>query len=195
MGKWINKILEPTGATDSDHHIALEDMARLAEGTLDQAARENLFHHINRCARCYEILQETLKDASFAATVHPSPVPWWKTKTALALAASIFLLFIIGGQLVFKQWSQDSGVILATFDLDQELKDILLENDVLRFGKGARLNRLVVVLRQKGLQVKNLDFVELSQPYYQKKSLFGPREVLHVRIENNVAYLEVKEVD
>jgi hypothetical protein len=195
MGKWINKILEPTGATDSDHHIALEDMARLTEGTLDRAVRENLFHHINRCARCYEILQETLKDASFAATVHPSPVPWWKTKTALALAASIFLLFIIGGQLVFKQWSQDSGVILASFDLDQELKDILLENDVLRFGKGARLNRLVVVLQQKGLQVENLDFVELSQPYYQKKSLFGPREVLHVRIENNVAYLEVKEVD
>ena len=196
MGKWINKILEPTGATDSDHHIALEDMARLAEGTLNRAARENLFHHINRCARCYAILQETLKDASFAATVQPSPpVPWWKTKTALALAASIFLLFIIGGQLVFKQWSQDSGVILASFDLDQELKDILLENDVLRFGKGARLNRLVVVLRQKGLQVENLDFVELSQPYYQKKSLFGPREVLHVRIENNVAYLKVKEVD
>jgi hypothetical protein len=195
MGKWINKILEPTGAADSDHHIALEDMARLTEGTLDRAARENLFHHINRCARCYEILQETVKDASFATPLQPSPLPWWKTKTALALAASIFLLFIIGGQLVFKQWSQDSGVIMATFDLDQELKDILLDDDALRFGKGARLNRLVAVLRQKGLRVKNLDFVELSQPYYQKKSLFGPREVLHVRIENKVAYLEVKEVN
>ena len=195
MGKWINKIFEPTDAADSNHHVAIEDIARLTEGSLDHAARENLFYHINRCARCYEILQETLKDASSAATLHPSPVPWWKTKTALALAASIFLLFIVGGQLVFKQWSQDSGVILATFDLDQELKDILLENDVLRFGKGARLNRLVDALRQKGLQVENLDFVELSQPYYQKKSLFGPREVLHVRIENNVAYLEVKEVN
>jgi hypothetical protein len=33
----------------------------------------------------------------------------------------------------------------------------------------------------------------LSKPYYQKKSLFGPKEVLHIRIENKVAYLEVKE--
>jgi len=195
MGKWINKILEPSVAADSDHHIAIEDMARLTDGTVDRAERENLFHHINRCARCYEILQETLKDASFSDPGQPARVPWWKTKTAYALAVSIFLLFIIGGQLVFKQWGQNSGVILATFDLDQELKDILLDDDALRFGKGARLNRLVAVLRQRGLQVKNLDFVELSQPYYQKKSLFGPQEVLHIRIENNVAYLEVKEVD
>ena len=195
MGKWINKILEPTDAAESDHHIAIEDLARLTEGTVDRVERENLFLHINRCARCYEILQETLKDGSYESPKQPAQVPWWKTKIAYALAASIFILFIIGGQLVFKQWSQDSDVILATIDLDQELKDILLHDDALRFGKGARLNRLVAVLRQRGLQVKNLDFVELSQPYYQKKSLFGPQEVLHIRIENNVAYLEVKEMD
>jgi hypothetical protein len=35
--------------------------------------------------------------------------------------------------------------------------------------------------------------VLLSKPYYQKKSLFGPKEVLNIRIEKKLAYLEVKE--
>jgi hypothetical protein len=47
--------------------------------------------------------------------------------------------------------------------------------------------------QQRGLEVKDLNLVLLSKPYYQKKSLFGPKEVLNIRIENKVAYLEVKE--
>ncbi len=195
MGKWINKSLEPSVSPDSDHHIAIEDIARLVEGTVDHAEREHLFRHINRCQRCYEILQRTLKDAPFATSVQPAADPWWKTKAAYALAASIVLIFIISGQLVYKYWSRDPKVISATLDLDQNLKDILLEDSSLRFGKGARLDRLVAALLQKGLQVKDLNLVVLSKPYYQKKSLFGPKEVLHIRIENNVAYLEVKERD
>jgi hypothetical protein len=53
----------------------------------------------------------------------------------------------------------------------------------------------VAALQQKGLQVKALNLVLLTKPYYQKKSLFGPKEVLHIRIEKKVAYLEVKEID
>ena len=122
-------------------------------------------------------------------------MPWWKTRTAYALAASIILVLLIGGPLVFKYWTQRSQVILATLDLDQELKDILLEDDALQWGKGDRINRLVAVLQQKGLRVKELKRVVLSKPYYQKKSLFGPKEILHIRIEDKVAYMEVKEMD
>ena len=195
MGKRINKILAPTDTADFTRHIAIEDMARLAEGNVDRTERENLVHHINRCSRCYEILQETAQDLQLEDPGQPAPTAWWKTKTVYALAASILLFCIIGGQFVFKRWIQDSEIIMATLELDQELKDILLDDDALRIGKGARLDRLIVILRQKGLQIENLDFAQLSTPYYQKKSLFGPREILHIRIENNVAFLEVKETN
>ncbi|CAB1057485.1 hypothetical protein D1BOALGB6SA_2238 [Olavius sp. associated proteobacterium Delta 1] len=198
MGKWINKSLEPSVSPDSPvsvNHVEIGDLARLADGTVDNDERERLLRHINRCQRCYEILHHTLKDAPSAASVSHADGPWWKTKAAYALAASIILIFIISGQLAYKYWSHIPKVISATLDLDQNLKDILLEDDALRFGKGARLNRLLAALQQTGLPVKDLNLAVLSKPYYQKKSLFGPAEVLHIRIENGVAYLEVQEVE
>jgi hypothetical protein len=198
MGKWINKSLDPSVSPNlpvSDNHVEIEDIARLADGTVDNDERERLFRHINRCQKCYEILHQTLKEASFETSVKPAAGPWWKTKAAYALAASIILVFVIGGPLAYKYWDRVPKAISATLDLNQNLKDILLENDALRFGKGARLNRLLAALQQTGLSVKDLNFVVLTKPYYQKKSLFGPREVLHIRIENGVAYLEVKEVE
>jgi hypothetical protein len=195
MGKWVKKSLEPSVSPNSVDHIEIENIARLADGTVDNDERERLFHHINRCQRCYEILHHTLKDAPFAESVKPVAGPWWKTKTAYALAASIILIFIISGQQAYKYWSPVPKVISATLDLDQNLKDILLEDDALRFAKGARLNRLLAALQQKRLPVKDLNLAVLSKPYYQKKSLFGPGEVLHIRIENGVAYLAVKEVE
>ncbi len=194
MGKWTNKILEPSDSPDSDNHIDIEDIARLAEGTVDKAANKHLYHHINRCQRCYEILHRTIQDAQFAGSRPPDVEPWWKSKITYALAASILLIFIIGGQLAYKYWSRDPKVIIASLKLDQSLKDILLEDNALEFGDGARLHRLLTILQQKGLQIKMLKRVVLSKPYYQKKSLFGPKEVLTIRIENDVAYLEVKEV-
>ena len=195
MGKWVRKSLEPSVSPNSVDHIEIENIARLADGTVDNDERERLFRHINRCQRCYEILHHTLKDAPFATSVKPVAGPWWKTKAAYALAASIILIFIISGQQAYKYWSHVPKVISATLDLDQNLKDILLEDDALRFAKGARLNRLLAALQQKRLPVKDLKLAVLSKPYYQKKSLFGPGEVLHIRIENGVAYLEVKEVE
>ena len=112
-----------------------------------------------------------------------------------ALAASILLVLLIGGPLAIKDWIQRPPVILAALDLDQGLKDILLEDDALKWEKKERVSRLLAALQQRGLAVKELNLVLLSKPYYQKKSLFGPGEVLHIRIDDKVAYLEVKEMD
>ena len=195
MGKWMNKSINPSVVPESEDHILIEDLARLAEGAVDAAERQHLIGHLNRCQRCYQILQETLKDVSADTSKQPGSVPWWRTRMFYALAVSILLVLLIGGPLAIKHWTQRPPVILASLDLDQELKDILLEDDALKWEKKERVNRLLTALQQRGLEVKDLNLVLLSKPYYQKKSLFGPKEVLHIRIDNKVAYLEVKEKD
>jgi len=194
MGKLLNKTLKPTDSVESKTHADLEDLARLVEGTLDSAERKRLLRHLNRCGKCYEILQETLKDVSNETSGKPAPTAWWKRKSVYALAASILIVFIIGGQLAYKFRTQQSPVISAKLTIDQELKDILLEDNVLQWKSVERIQRLISALHKKGLQVKQLNLVVLSRPYYQTKSLFGPEEILHIRVENNVAYLEVKEI-
>jgi len=195
MGKWMNKTINPSVVPESEDHILIEDLARLAEGAVDAAERQHLIGHLNRCQRCYQILQETLKDVSAETILQTGSVPWWRTRMFYALAASIVLVILIGGPLAIKQWTLHSPIILASLDLDQGLKDILLEDDALRWEKKERVNRLLTALQQRGLAVKDLNLVLLSKPYYQKKSLFGPKEVLHIRIDDKVAYLEVKELD
>jgi len=195
MGKWMNKTINPSFVPESEDHILIEDLARLAEGAVDAAERQHLIGHLNRCQKCYQILQETLKDMSAGTSLRTVSVPWWKTRMTFALAVSIVLVILIGGPLVIKHWTQRPAVIMASLDLDQALKDILLEDDALKWEKKERVNRLLTALQQRGLEVKDLNLVLLSTPYYQKKSLFGPKEVLHIRIENKVAYLEVKEKD
>jgi len=195
MGKWMNKTIDPPVAMESEDHILTEDLARLAEGAVDAAERQHFIGHLNRCRRCYQILQETLEDLSAETSMPSVAVPWWRTRMFYALAVSIVLVVIIGGPLAIKQWTQGPPVILASLDLDQGLKDILLENDDPKWENKERINRLLTALQQRGLAVKDLNLVLLSKPYYQKKSLFGPKEVLHIRVENKVAYLEVKEMD
>ncbi len=195
MGKWMNKMINPSVVSESEDHILIEDLARLAEGTVGAAERRQLIGHLNRCQRCYQILQETLKDVSAETTLQPGSVPWWRTRIFYALAASILLVLLIGGPLSIKHWIQRPPVILAALDLDQGLKDILLEDDALKWEKKERVSRLLAALQQRGLAVKALNLVLLAKPYYQKKSLFGPEEILHIRIDDKVAYLEVKEKD
>jgi len=195
MGKWMNKTINPAVVPESEDHILIEDLARLAEGAADAAERQQLIGHLNRCRRCYQILQETLKDVSAETSMQPGSAPWWRTRMFYALAVSIVLVLLIGGPLAIKHWTQRPPVILASLDLDQTLKDILLEDDALKWEKKERVNRLLTALQQRGFEVKDLNLVLLSKPYYQKKSLFGPKEVLHIRIDNKVAYLEVKEMD
>ena len=193
MGKWMNETIIPPHASPSEDHIPIEDLARLAEGVVDRTERQRLLDHLNRCQRCYQILQETLVDISVEALMRPVTVPWWKTRLFYALAVSILVVMLVGGPPVLKHWIQRSAVMTASLDLDPGLKDILIENDALKWKEKGRLNRLVSALQQRGLEVKDLDAVVLAKPYYQKKSLFGPQEVLHIRIENKVAYLDIKE--
>ncbi len=195
MGKWMNKSINPSVVPESEDHILIEDLARLAEGAVDAAESQHLIGHLNRCQRCYQILQETLKDVSAETSKQPGSVPWWRTRIFYALAVSIVLVILFGGPLAIKHWTQRPPIILASLDLDQALKDILLEDDALKWEKKERVNRLLTALQQRGLEVKDLNLVLLSKPYYQRKSLFGPKEVLHIRIDNKVAYLEVKEKD
>lgn len=166
--------MAPAVSEQSANHPAIEDIARLAEGRVEQAEREQFLRHLNRCQRCYEILQETLIDIASARPLPKVSGPWWKSKIFYALAASILLVIIIGGRLVFEHRNQHPRIITATLDMDQELKDILLEGDTLRWEKGPRLSRLVAALHKKGLQFNDLKAAILAQPYYQKKSLFGP---------------------
>ena len=195
MGKWLNQILKPTDPAESSQHAELEDLSLLTEGRLAGAERKRILRHLNRCGKCYEILQETLKDVSAATKAKPDPTVWWKRKSVYAVAASIILIFFIGGQLIDKYRAQHAKVISAKLILDQELKDILLENNDLHWKNAARIKRLVTAFHKKGLSVQQISRVVLSKPYYQTKSLFGPKEVLLIRIENNVAYLEIQEIE
>ena len=193
MGKWLESILRPKEAPEPEDHIAVEDLARMADGTVDREERRRFIRHLNCCQKCYEIFRETLTDLSAEAAAQPTVSAWRSTRTAYALAVCILLVFIIGGSLAYKYWSERPMIISATLKLDQDLKDILLEDDALRWEKRERIDRLTAALQQRGIEVKELNRVILSKPYYQKKSLFGPPEVLHVRIENDTAYLEVEE--
>jgi hypothetical protein len=195
MGKWLNKTLRPKIATEGQNHAELEDLARLAEGTLTNEERQRLLGHLNRCGHCYEILQEILRDLAAEDSLKPRPKAWWKRKFVYALAASIALIFIIGSQLVYQSLIQPTAIISTTLALDQELKNILMENSKLEWSDDMRIERLIAALHKKGLRVKQLNRIVLAAPYYQSKSLFGPEESLHIRIDDHVAYLEVKPVE
>ena len=193
MGKWMKQILLPANGQDASDHIATEDLARLVDGDVNDAERERLFQHINRCRRCYAILHQSIEDNPFATTQRPAASAWWKNRAVYALAASILLVFIISGQFVYRHWTRDAGIVSATLDLDQQLIDILLEDSALQIGQSPRLNRLLDAFRQRGVPVDTIRLAVLSKPYYQTKDIFGPKEYLRIRIENNVAYLEVIE--
>ena len=193
MGKWLNKTLGPQNSTEGETHADLEDLARLAEGALTAEERKRLLGHLNRCGHCYEILQGILKDLAAANSGQARPRAWWQRKFVYALAASIAILLILGGQLVYQSRTQPTPILAVTFALDQELKDILLENSRLEWTNVDRIGRLTSALQNKGLHLTQLNRVVLAAPYYQTKSLFGPKESLHIRIEDHVAYLEVRE--
>ena len=193
MGKWLHKALKPTDTAESGPHASMEELACLIEGKLGGDERQRLLHHLNRCGPCYEILQETMKDLQSEAADEPKPLPWWKTRPIQALAASLVLLALIGGPLVYQYQTRQSLLTSVELVLDQDLKDILLVNANLQWNDGQRVSRLISVLQNKGYRLKPFDRVVLSKPYYQVKNIFGPEEVLHIRIDEDVAYLEIKE--
>lgn len=193
MGKWVKRVLGPADGQDSPDHVATEDMARLADGAVHDSERERLLRHINRCRRCYDILHLSIEGNPFAAEQSSGSTAWWRRRAVYALAASIILVFIISGQLVYRHWTRDTGIASATLELDQQIIDILMEDSALQIGQSPRLRRLLDAFRRRGVPVEAIQLAVLSKPYYQKKDLFGPKEYLHIRIEDNVAYLEVTE--
>ncbi len=193
MGKWLHKALKPGDEAESSPHADMEALACLIEGKLGGDERDNLLRHINQCGQCYEVLQETMRDLQSEPAYEPTPVPWWKTRPIHALAASIALLVLIGGPLVYQFQTRQSFVTSVELVLDQELKDILLADDALQWTNDKRIQQFISVLSKRGYRVKSFDRVVLSKPYYQVKSIFGPEEILHIRIEDDVAYLEIKE--
>jgi hypothetical protein len=193
MGKWLHNALKPTDTAKPGPHAAMEDLALLVEGKLGGDERENLLRHLNQCGQCYEILQATMKDVQDEPSDAPTPLPWWQTRSVYALAASIMFLILVGGPLVYQFQTRQSLTTTAALILDQELKDILLEDDTLQWRNGKRIKRFISVLHKKGYPVKSFDRVVLATPYYQTKSILGPKEILHIRIDDGVAYLEVKE--
>lgn len=195
MGKWLKKTLRPTESAEIDNHPDLEDLARMVEGSLGSSERKRMFRHLNRCGTCYEILQEILEDVPARTSGQQAPTAWWRRKSLYALAASILIIFIIGGQFIYKFRTQQIPITVAKITLDQELKDILLEDNALQWKNIKRIERLISALHKKGIQVAQFKRVVLSRPYYQTKSLFGPEEILHIRIDDNVAYIDVKETN
>ena len=192
MGKWLHKALKPTDRAESGPHADLVDLARLIEGKLGGDERENLIRHLNHCGPCYQILQATMKDLQAEPSAEPKPIAWWKTNSVYALAASILLLILVGGPLVYQFQTRQSLTATAELLVDQELKEILLEDDTLEWHGDKRIKRFIAVLEKKGYRLKSFNRVVLARPYYQTKSILGPQEVLHIRIDDGVAYLEVK---
>ncbi len=194
MGKWLHQILKPNDPSEPGPHADMEDLAGLIEGTLGNEKRKDLLRHLNACGQCYQILQETMKDTQAASSKKPTPLFSWKTKPVYALAASIALLMLIGGPLLYIFQTGPSVITSAEIILDQDLKEILLEDQTLEWSRGKRINRLISALQKKGYHLKAFDRVVLARPYYQVKSILEPEEVLVIRIDGNVAYLEVREM-
>ncbi len=189
MGKWMNRILDSEEPSEFESHLSPEDLACFVEGKIQDEKREDMIRHINRCRRCYDILDGAMTDLVQEASKTKK-----KPKFLYALAASIFLAVCIGGGLFFyNQHVAPPGIIMASLSLDPDLKSILLENETTRWEKADRIVRLAEMLRKKGVKVKKLIAVVQSAPYFARKDLFGPKEVLHVRIENGVAHLRIEE--
>ena len=188
MGKWMNAILNPVNGDETGEHVPLEDLARLAEGKVDSSEREALLRHVNRCADCYETLKETLTDLSQEQNQRR---PWWASTQLYALAASIVLIVLIGGHFFLQNPNSPPEIILASLTLDRDLREALMAGGGGQWPKGDRVQQLSALLSRKGVQVEGLKGVILKEPYFQSKSLFGPKETLKIKIEDGVAYLEV----
>ena len=87
---------------DPQDCVALEDVAALAEGRLDGAARERVVGHVAACARCNEVLAGTvavLGEMPFEAPAGPFPLAnarsWVRSGPSLsALAAGLAILVV-----------------------------------------------------------------------------------------------------
>lgn len=147
-----------------------------------------MFFHLNRCAYCYEILEGTL-DAEPAEKKKEFP---FFPKQLYALAASLFLVLSIAGAVrYYQKHFQPAQIITATVDMTPELRELLTEDDSLEW-TGQRAARMLEILREKGVQVQSVSKVLLAAPYVMRKDIFGPKEVVEIRVEGDTLRMEVK---
>lgn len=190
MGKNIKALLtidENTG--DASDHLSDEEIACLAEGTVEETRRPALLRHVNRCPECHEILQQTLIDLEAdAAEIVPSPnqKPWWRGKQIYTLAASIVVVVMVG--LVYNFFSAS----VLTVPMDKQMRQFMLEEGgTTRWTDSERLERFTQLLRQHDVKVGRLKEVRLAAEYSRTKAFLPPTEELRIRIEDGVAYVEV----
>ena len=185
MGKLTEKLFTPSQEAESGHPV-LEDLARLAEGRVDQGEREVLLGHVAQCSRCHEILSGTLLDLPVADA--RGGLLGRLLEVRYLAAACLAFVMILGGLLY-----QQSGpeVINVTVSVDGQVRTLLMESDALVWEGDHRVAALALLLRRQGVQVKGLEKVVLAAPYTPSKSLFGPKEKLRIRIEKGVAHREV----
>ncbi len=189
-GRLMNHILRvPEGPVDGPH-IPEIDLARLVDGQVTAEERSCFMAHLAGCAECYEVLAETLADVPETPAEQEGTKRTWRIP--YALAASIAAVVLIGGALLLGPYWL-SGPMTAEVAMTDPIRFLLMENDQQTWQSAQRIDRLAQLLREQGLEVEKLDKVVMVAAYQPKKSFFGPREKLKVKIEKGTAYLEVEE--
>jgi hypothetical protein len=174
-------------------HLSAEDLACLAENCVTPEERLSFVHHLNRCRLCSDRLADTLGTLPENSQLHSAPShKWWSYRAAHAVAASVFLIILVSGGLYYRDYMTQPVAVLQSIAMDDELKDLLSEDDILSW-EGEKADRLAQILKKRGVPVKKVKRVLLASAYEppMTKSLFVPREVLKVRIEGDLIYLEV----
>lgn len=189
MGKMMEHILKPAAGHGGDRHMSDEDLACLADGRASAEKRREVLSHLSNCGRCYEIFKETLKDVSIDTSPESQRVKRFSSYQ-YGIAASIIFVLIVAGGLFYKM--QTPQMLTASVVLDEQLKTLILESDEKAWSKEHAL-RLASLLEDRGIKEIKIRKVVMVAAYQPSKDFFAPKEILKIRIENGVAYLEVVE--
>ena len=111
-----------------------------------------------------------------------------------ALAASILLVVMVGGNLVYQKLGKKEGITII-LALDGEFQSLLLENSRVEWDSPERIQKFQTLLNAKGVKVNHLNGVVMASAYSQSKSFFKKEEDIVIRIEKGTAYIEVIEKD
>jgi hypothetical protein len=195
MGKWIKKIIAQKISESEnmismdDSHIPLEDLADMVDGCLNPQKREAYIHHLDNCQDCYDLLNEILTDLSNKSSHIKKPAKKF-SKPFFTMAASLFFLIIISGALIFNH-IRSPYTLTASVNVDDSISQILLETNSLTWTENNRVKRFAAILKSKNVKIKSFDKVVLTSPYTQSKSLFKTSEILKIRVQDNIAYIEI----
>ncbi|WP_321419114.1 zf-HC2 domain-containing protein [uncultured Desulfobacter sp.] len=205
MGKWIKTIVAEYKESHGEscaHGISPQEMAAFIDGRLDQAQRQKVIHHLNRCQKCSDILDMALMGQAENSQrdredIHgEQPALGGKFKPLYSLAASILLMVMIGSGLYhYGPWNGTSpGEMSVTLFMDGRVKELLMENNNTRWESQARIKGLATLLSEHGIKAGTLKGVVMDTPYVAQKSFFAEDEEVVITIKDGIAYLEVKKM-